>query len=335
MRIQDMVKLLYQNEFAGGHFVTDEADCLRRLREECHGLQAVPSQQAFESIGNGLCRLYLTSPRCKEIDLGTINRFFVNTANTSGGSIENFKKKLDVLRRCCYEGILPYPVDALDAYLEAITQGSMLVSHSPVYRAAYHPAYRVVKAVYGEFFAVFSRIDDLMKTRERVNVAIDGNSCAGKSTLAALIGGVYNSNVFHMDDFFLTPDLKTEERLDEIGGNVDYVRFAEEVIAGLNSENPFAYRAYDCQRQELGLPVPVTPRRLNIIEGAYSLHPTLADTFDLKIFLRIDAQEQSRRILARNGAVMHRRFMEEWIPMENRYFAEMGIMEQCDLTYGG
>ena len=48
-------------------------------------------------------------------------------------------------------------------------------------------------------------------------VAIDGNSGAGKSTLAALIADVYDCNLFHMDDFFLRPEQRTEERLKETG----------------------------------------------------------------------------------------------------------------------
>ena len=40
-------------------------------------------------------------------------------------------------------------------------------------------------------------------------------------------------------------------------------------------------------------------------------------------------QEQSRRILQRNGPDMHGRFMREWVPMENRYFEEMCIREKC------
>jgi len=63
------------------------------------------------------------------------------------------------------------------------------------------------------------------------------------------------------------------------------------------------------------------------------MHPTLIDLYDLKVFLSIGAEEQSRRILARNGAAMHKRFMTEWVPMENRYFAGMGIREKCDLAF--
>ena len=74
-----------------------------------------------------------------------------------------------------------------------------------------------------------------MKVHDTVIVAIDGNSAAGKSTLAGIIKDVYGEdcNIFIWMIFFLTPELRTEERLKEIGGNVDYVRFKEEIVNGI------------------------------------------------------------------------------------------------------
>ena len=174
-----------------------------------------------------------------------------------------------------------------------------------------------------------------MQSDRIVKVAIDGNAGAGKSTLASLIGGIYDCNIFHMDHFFLTPELRTEERLKEVGGNVDYVRFKQEVMEGLQSGREFEYRVYNCTKMALDKTISVKPKKLNIIEGVYSMHPTLIDSYDLKIFLEIDEEEQSRRILERSGAVMHRRFIEEWIPLENKYFDKMGIKEKGDLVFQG
>lgn len=339
MQIQDMVKLIYQNEFAGGHLIENEDESLRKLEDEwrCSGQisrNGTVSDCAFESIGNNLCRLHLRALKHSSISIKTINRFFINTANSVRGSIQSFEEKLDVLRQCCKEGQLPYPLEELEAYLSSYKQkGYPPVSHSEIYRAAYSPAYRIVKSEYCDFFEVFCRINSLMNSKDRVNVAIDGNSGAGKSALASLIGSVYECNVFHMDDFFLTPELKTEERLREAGGNVDYVRFKNEVIDGINSSRKFQYRKYDCSQMVLGQPLLVNPRKLNIIEGCYSMHPTLIDNYDLKIFLHIDEKEQISRILKRNGASMLKRFLNEWIPLENRYFEELKIKEQSDLVF--
>ena len=334
MEIQDLIKLLYQSEFAGGHMIADPAESLRRLEEEWCSLDVSPGQGAFEDIGGGLCRFYLDSPECGEVSLSTINRFFINTANGNKGTIGGFEAKLGVLLRCCESGELPYPVAELDAYLSAYKErGYPPVHHSRAYRDAYRPAYRVVDGAYRDFFAVYKGIDALLRQKDRVYIAVDGNCGAGKSSLAALTAGVYESNVFHMDDYFLTPELRTVDRLNETGGNVDYERFREEIAGGLKGGGAFSYRPYNCGTQRLEPPVRVTPKPVNIIEGSYSMHPTLIDLYDLKVFLSIGAEEQSRRILARNGAAMHKRFMTEWVPMENRYFAGMGIREKCDLAF--
>ena len=225
-------------------------------------------------------------------------------------------------------------LEELEAYLHLYrSKGYPQVSHSENYRKTYSPAYRIVKSEYCDFFELFCKIDSLLESEDTVTVAIDGNSGAGKSTLATLISNVYNCNIFHMDDFFLRPELKTEERLKEVGGNVDYVRFKHEVIIGLNSREEFQYQIYDCKQMALGKLVSVIPKKLNIIEGSYSMHPSLICNYDLKIFLHINEKEQSLRILKRNGACMHRKFLCEWIPLENVYFSELKIQEQSDLVF--
>lgn len=44
-----------------------------------------------------------------------------------------------------------------------------------------------------------------------------------------------NCTVFHIDDYFLRPEQRTETRLAQPGGNVDYERFAEEILNPLKS----------------------------------------------------------------------------------------------------
>lgn len=338
LQVEDAVKLLYQNEFAGGHLVKDAARSFERLRRECAGLKPYPggAERAFEDIGNGLCRLNLRMIEGLEIKLETINRFFVETANTADGSVRGFEQKLGIFMELCRCGELPFELEKVQSYINSLREnGYPPVSHSAEYRDAYRPAYRVIKDPYREYIDVFRSVDSLLKAKAAVNVAIDGNCGAGKSALASLVSGIYDCNVFHMDDFFLRPEQRIRRRLDEPGGNADWERFYGEVITGLKSGKLFTYRKYDCKTQKLGGPVPVTPKALNIIEGSYSVHPELIGFYDLKIFLQVRASEQSARILKRNGAEMHGKFLSEWIPMENRYFEAFDIKEKCDLIFGG
>lgn len=331
LQFQDLVKLIYQNEFGPGHLVRSEADSLKRLQTECASLEGRDAKK-FEDIGNGLCRLHLAEDI--DIDLTTLNHMFVHTANTVIGTGQRFQEKLKVLLDCCHKKLLPFTETEAEEWLGKYReQGFPLVSHSAAYRAAYSPAYRVVLALFRDYYLLFSTIDKLRKFPEPVLIAIDGNSCAGKTSLAALVEKIYDCNVFHMDDFFLPMDQRTEGRLRQPGGNIEFERFFAEVMTKLRRNKPFSYRPFRCAGQALGEPVNIRPKQLNIIEGAYSLHPSLAGNYHLKVFMGIGPEEQSRRVLARNGQTMHRRFMEEWIPRENRYLKEFKIREQCDLVF--
>lgn len=174
-------------------------------------------------------------------------------------------------------------------------------------------------------------IDKLLACHPAVLVALEGPSAGGKTSLAALLQTIYGCNVLAMDDFFLRPRQRTPQRLAEPGGNVDYRRFAREVLGPLAAGEVFSYRPYSCKTQRLGPPVLVTPTRLTVVEGAYSTHPFFREPYHLKVFLAVEGDEQLRRILARNGPEQYTRFVEEWLPLERRYFEACHTAEHCDL----
>jgi uridine kinase len=182
------------------------------------------------------------------------------------------------------------------------------------------------------FAEVFKIIDRNLMEKGRVITAIEGNSGAGKSHLAGLLAKRYDCNIIHMDDFFLQSHQRTAERLEEAGGNIDYERFKREVAGPLRENKEFRYQLYDCSLTQLTDFVRVAPKMLNIIEGVYGMHPLWNDIIDIRIFLTVEPAVQQERILKRNGEFMLKRFREEWIPMENKYFEEFRIADQCDLV---
>ena len=179
---------------------------------------------------------------------------------------------------------------------------------------------------------IAARVNALLQTRERVLIAIDGNCCAGKTTMAARLGDLLHANVFHLDDYFLQPHMRTPERLSQTGGNVDAERFVAEVLLPASLGETAQVRKYDCHEDLLLPPVAVAPSRIAIVEGAYSLHPLLAPYYSLKVFCRIDPSLQLSRILARNGAAALEVFQTRWIPLENKYFEALDVLSQCDIV---
>ena len=178
--------------------------------------------------------------------------------------------------------------------------------------------------------AVIERIERVYTERERVFVAIDGPCTSGKTTLATVLQRRFGGNVLHMDDFFLRPEQRTPERFAEPGGNVDRERFEDEVLAPLAAGKIAQYRPWDCHTGDFAASRNVEPARLTIVEGSYSMHPALRGYYDLMICLTIDSGEQLRRLEARNPRILQR-FIDEWIPLENRYFASTETRTAADM----
>lgn len=162
-------------------------------------------------------------------------------------------------------------------------------------------------------------------------IAIEGGAASGKTTLSAKLKGIYDCNVFHTDDFFLQADQRTKERSEMPGENMDWERLLTEVLEPLREERNIIYRTFDCHRFALAEPVNVPFKRINIVEGVYSMHPQLAHFYDLSVFLNISPARQAERIMQRNTTEFQKKFFTCWIPMENAYFSSCRTMERCNL----
>lgn len=162
-------------------------------------------------------------------------------------------------------------------------------------------------------------------------IAIDGMCGSGKSTLGTFLAKELHASLFHMDDFFLQPHQRTEERLAEPGGNVDYERFKEEVLEHISDVSGVTFQPFSCSKWQLTDPVTVPYNDIVIIEGSYSHHPYFKNVYNVKIFLEISKEEQKKRILARDGKDIWPMFEKKWIPTENRYFEEFSTLTNADI----
>lgn len=180
---------------------------------------------------------------------------------------------------------------------------------------------------------VIAGIDTLLLQKPYLVIAIDGRCASGKSTMANGLLCHYGQSaaLFHMDDFFLPPGMKTAKRLEQPGGNVHHERFLNEVLEPLKGGEPFDYRRYNCQTDTYES-VQVQRRQVNIVEGVYAMHPSLDPYYDLRVFMTLDTIDQRTRLMARGGPEKMRRFIEEWIPLEEIYFRHFGIRGLCDLV---
>ena len=330
LQISDIFKFLYQSSFGCEHLITERSSVIERIKQEYSSLDC--SNSAYtDKLDGEYSRVHLS---CLKDGLApeTLGKLFVFSAKAESDTCDMLLKRLTSARELISEGELPLSAEEFDNELELWRKsGFPALHHSDIFRSEYRPAYRVIADRYVKLLPLLTQIDKRLSQGSLI-LAIEGGSASGKTTLARFLEELYGCSVFHMDDFFLRPEQRTPERYAETGGNVDRERFLQEVLTPLSANKTVRFSPFDCSTQALGQKITVIPKKLTVVEGAYSMHPELASYYGLSVFLDIDARHQKKRILKRNSPEFAKRFFKEWIPLELRYFSNMSISSRCDIT---
>lgn len=329
MEPQDAVKLAYQSAFGCGHLLPEQDVCARMIASE---LAATAEQDApvFTPIGNGLCRLNLASAPVRALGAERIARMMRTSdeiVRARPDSAERFESALRLTAELAQQDEAPFSAQAFQTYLEDYrAQGCPVVGHTPAYREAYHPAYRVVLTDLALLVPVL--------LAGRNVIAIDGPCGSGKSTLAGLLGRMLDTEPIPMDDFFLPFDMRTPERLSQPGGNVHYERFLTEVLSAAEPGKPVRWNRFNCADGAM-IPREIPAAETVIIEGSYSHHPHFGEALNrlnaLRVFVAVDGEEQLRRIAKRDPELVSM-FQTRWIPLEKNYFEAYDIQGTADVT---
>ena len=174
----------------------------------------------------------------------------------------------------------------------------------------------------------------LKSDRQILLLAIDGRTGAGKTTIAKYLVSRFDCNLFHLDDYYLQAHQRTPERLHEVGGNVDYERFKEEVLLPVLAGEKVHYRPFNYLTMDFddAYARDIPPKRLNIFEGTYSMHPYFGDPFQYHIFMDVKYPQQIANVIDRQGTAELDDYIDKWIPKTDRYIDAFKVQERCDLT---
>lgn len=330
MRTEDYVKLLYQSEY-GAHSKIDADTALKYIEKECAKLEFNASPPLSQDISPSLCRIDLIAYLQKNYPLPLLAGLF--SRSYEEGSVENLFEKLEEFCVLCDNKALNLSAFAVRNFVSKYKLNPEAISHSFTYKKNYNPHYRVVKKDYADILSLFSAVEANLY-KGTVLIAVEGDSGGGKSYYSQVIKDYYKQrcNLFHADDFFLPQQRKTQKRLSEIGGNINYEDLLD-LIGGILKGEEVSYAPFDCALQTFKEKITVKPAQINIIEGVYSAHPLLRKYYDIIADFNISGEEQHKRIFFGRGENMLARFNELWLPLEKTYLKDLRQNCKNKLTF--
>jgi len=180
------------------------------------------------------------------------------------------------------------------------------------------------------FLVNITNIDKTYNFLKTINypaiIALEGKCGSGKTTLANNLQDKLDLTIIPIDDFFLPPELKTKERLNEIGGNIDYERIFQ-LLEKIQSGKALSYKKYDC-KQNIYIDKKLDINKTILLEGVYSYHQYFRKFINKLIYLEIDEALQMKRLKLRDN---YNDYINKWIPLENKYFEKENIKAKADL----
>ncbi|MEG1528429.1 MAG: hypothetical protein RR248_05555 [Clostridia bacterium] len=325
MRIDDFVKLIYQSEF-GAHFNPNYDVILQGIEEECRNL--TPQIKPTMPISSNLVRVDLQDCLYKGVKFSILANMFC--LSSLEGNQESICQKFDILLDLIQSKKINLSLNATKAFLINYKKSPYALSHSMAYSKNYQPHYRVIDSKLWQLYKVIEIIEGIADKKGTVVVAFEGCSASGKTTTAGIIKNYFGSrcNLFHTDNFFLPQSLKTKERLAEIGGNINYEKL-QELLHSIRQGQVVGYQSFDCHTQTF-TNISLPPSNINIVEGVYSLHPTLIKNYDQIFLFSVDKYVQQQRITLRDGQEGLKQYNEVWLPLENKYLNSLALQGEVN-----
>ena len=313
MQNQDKIKLIYQASLGPAHLVNDlnEKKVYKYILKEIK--YSKNNQNKDDNYYEWISEDYLRININKELNIKYLAKCFYNSASKS-------KYDKDILK------------DNLNKYLNEdglINYDYLPIHHSSIFNEEYKPHYRLI---HKDYLTSLMRIIQLQNfidnQKDHTIISLEGKCASGKTTISKNIDNV---TILSADDFFLRPDKKTKERLNEIGGNIDY-EAVQQVLKAIkdaweNDKDKITYQAYDCERGEYYQKELILKNKI-LFEGVYSYHPYFNSLIDKCAYLYVDDNTQLHRILLRD---MRDKFINEWIPLENKYFDSLDLLSNADI----
>lgn len=173
----------------------------------------------------------------------------------------------------------------------------------------------------------------------RYSSALTGKAGSGKSTpareLATLMGE--DSVVVEGDDFYRAMSPSERALLSPSQGYelyFDWERLRDQVLVPVSQGDPtLKYQRYKWSEQRLGEWVEHSMPPAVVVEGVYTLRPTLRAFIDIGIFVRASPAVRMRRLHEREGNSAE--WIARWVAAEGYYIETVKPMAVADIVVDG
>ena len=108
--------------------------------------------------------------------------------------------------------------------------------------------------------------------------------------------------------------------------------FLREALEPFAAGQPVRFCPFDCSAGVPGSAVEIPAASFAVVEGSYSLHPSLREHYTASVFVTCAQAVQRTRLTARGGADSWAVFEARWIPLEETYFKAHAVQALADLT---
>jgi len=171
-------------------------------------------------------------------------------------------------------------------------------------------------------------INNLLKRKNPILIALDGRSGTGKSTIAQVIASRVESVIVVSDDFYSGGNddgwsgVSVKKKVARV---IDWQRMRAHVLEPLLAQRPASWYPLDFTpgvgwvgwKDEA---ITLEPASVIIVDGVYSARPELADLVDLVILVEADDEASRKRLIMREGQSFMDRWHAIWDVAEDYYF---------------
>lgn len=334
--IDDYIYAIYQSEYIDNivfkHYNDSYKDIISDVNTKNN---SIIDEDLYDFISEELVRINLRVYYKYNLDFHKLSKAYLMTKELRKADKNNFLRKLNYFKNANINYKTKSDLELINKYINLIEVGDNFeFGHSTKYINNYNPNYRIIDKQFltnhMKYIQIKNFINNMLSKKNTLKIAIDGKCASGKTTISNLLQEDFNATIIHVDDFFLEKQMKTKERLEEIGGNIQSDLLSE-VINKIEVGKPFTYDIFNCKTQSYQTKTEAKVNPIIIVEGVYSMHDKLIQEYDGTIYLDIDSENQMNRLKDRCNEDLLKKFINEWIPLENKYFSNKKIMFKANI----